>query len=406
MKTMQALASSRLFGSILLISGCCIGAGMLGLPILSALAGFKPSFVMFLLCWAFMTTTGLLLLEVTLWFPDDVNIISMSSQTLGKVGKAIAWGTFLFLFYCILVAYVAGSGMMIVDFLQQYAHIQIAPWIGSLLCTLLLGGMLYAGTHITDLFNRVLMLGLIGTYVALVILGCPYIDHERLSHQDWRYAPLAIPTMILSFGFHNLVPSIATYLHRNRRQLTLAILMGSLIPLGIYLIWEALVLSLIPLEGEHSFRTVLNEGQLVTQALKAASGSFWVVNVTEGFAFFAIVTSFIGVGLSFVDFLADGCKIPKDNSLGKLLLCFLVLFPPYIFAFLYPHVFLTALNYAGGIGAVLLFGILPAVMVWVGRYQKKLGTKPLVPGGKVVLALIILFSLAVMALQIVDVEII
>ena len=38
----------KLLGGILLVAGCCIGAGMLGLPVLSAQAGFKPSVVMFL----------------------------------------------------------------------------------------------------------------------------------------------------------------------------------------------------------------------------------------------------------------------------------------------------------------------------------------------------------------------
>ncbi len=38
---------NNLLGGILLIAGCCIGAGMLGLPVLSALAGFTPSLFMF-----------------------------------------------------------------------------------------------------------------------------------------------------------------------------------------------------------------------------------------------------------------------------------------------------------------------------------------------------------------------
>jgi tyrosine-specific transport protein len=57
------------------------------------------------------------------------------------------------------------------------------------------------------------------------------------------------------------------------------------------------------------------------------------------------------------------------------------------------------LNYAGGIGAVLLFGVLPAAMVWAGRYKQGLGSKEIVPGGKLTLILVIAISLTVMALQ-------
>src|ERR1700733_232103 len=105
--------SGSLPGAILLISGCCIGAGMLGLPVLSALAGFVPSLCMFLLSWLFMTATALLLLEVNLQFKEEVNIVSMAEKTLGLPGKLAAWGCFLFLFYAIGVAYLAGSGDLI-----------------------------------------------------------------------------------------------------------------------------------------------------------------------------------------------------------------------------------------------------------------------------------------------------
>ncbi|MEI8125905.1 MAG: aromatic amino acid transport family protein, partial [Parachlamydiaceae bacterium] len=49
-------------------------------------------------------------------------------------------------------------------------------------------------------------------------------------------------------------------------------------------------------------------------------------------------------------------------------------------------------NYAGAFGAVTLFGILPALMVWAGRYNKKFATQTFVPGGKIVLLGIILLS--------------
>lgn len=391
---------NRTVGSTLLISGCCIGAGMLGLPTLSAIAGFTPTLAMFMICWAFMLCTGLLLLETNLWFVDEVNLVSMAERTLGLIGKIIAWSMFLFLFYSLLVAYVAGSGILAADLLQEISGISIPQWMGSLFCTLLLGVMLYIGTQATDQFNRLLMAGLIASYIILVFIGIPHVHVERLMHQDWSCAPLAIPAMILSFGFHNLVPSLTSYLGRDVSKLKKAIIVGSVIPLGIYLIWEAIILGLIPLDGENGFRSALNEGQIVTQVLKSAAGGLWIVEVAQAFAFFALVTSFIGVALSFIDFLADGLHIKKSKASGKALLCLLVLTPPYLFAFIYPQVFLSALNYAGGVGATILFGVLPAAMVWVGRYRKKMGQTPILPGGKYALVLIILFSVLVVCLEI------
>ncbi len=76
------------FGSALLIAGCCIGAAMLGLPVLTALAGFQPSVVMFVIAWLFMTTTGLLLTEVNIAFGDKAGIVTMAERTLGRREKS------------------------------------------------------------------------------------------------------------------------------------------------------------------------------------------------------------------------------------------------------------------------------------------------------------------------------
>lgn len=395
----QSKSPGSLFGGILLISGCCIGAGMLGLPVLSAMAGFVPSLAMLLLAWLFMLSTGLLVLEVNLWFKEEVSLISMAGRALGIPGKVVAWVGFLFLFYAIMVAYISGSGELLADFVANMTGYLVPPWVCSLFLSLFFGCFLYLGTKSVDLFNRCMMGGLIVTYLILVTLGFPHIRPSRLGHQDWSSAFLVLPTMIISFGYHNLIPSLKTYFNGDVRRLRLAILIGSAIPMLIYLLWEVLILGLIPLEGEGGFRQGFDQGDLATQLLKGAVGSPWVIAFAQYFAFFAIVTSFLGVGLSFVDFLADGLHIKKTIR-GKLLLCLAVVLPPYIFSVLYPKVFIMALSYAGAFGVVILFGILPAAMVWAGRYYKKLDTVPQLPGGKPALLLVFAYAVAVILLQI------
>lgn len=404
MKTEHSSPAGSVPGAILLISGCCIGAGMLGLPVMSAITGFEPSLVMFILSWLFMTTTALLLLEVNLWFTDEVSIISMAGRTLGIGGKVVAWLCFAFLFYALGVAYIAGSGELISAFVTETTGYHLLNWVGSLAVSVLFGACVYLGTHTVDMFNRILMVGLVLTYLLLVVLGAPHVDPEYFKHKDWSVAVMVLPVMIIAFGFHNMIPSLTTYLKGDAKRLRLAIICGSAIPLVIYLIWEWLILGLVPVHGEGGFLQVLEEGNMATDVLKTAVGSLWVVDIAQYFAFFAILTSFLGNSLSFVDFLADGLQVKKDR-LGKLWLCLLVIGPPFILAFVYPRIFLSALNYAGAFGAMILFGILPAAMVWAGRYHKNLGhSRTMVPGGKATLLLIILFACVIMALQFVDVS--
>lgn len=385
-----------LAGGILLVAGCCIGAGMLGLPVMSALTGFYPTLAMFFASWLFMVTTGLLLLEVNLWFGGDISVVTMADKTLGLPGKLVAWFGFLFIFYALFVAYISGIGQLTSAFILQFTGMETSPRLGSSLITLFFGWAIFSGTRTVDWVNRFLVAGLVLCYFLLIAFGLPHIQTEYLQHRDWSYAWMVVPTMIISFGFHNMIPSLTTYFHCDLKRLVKAIVIGSALPLGIYLLWESLILGLIPPGIQAS---ALDNQDMATQALNSAVGNTLVSDLAEYFAFFAITSSFITIALSFFHFLADGLQVKSDTK-GKILLSLLVVVPPYIFSFLYPKLFLIALNYAGGIGAVLLFGVLPAAMVWVGRYRLHLVGKRIVPGGRFTLALVIAISVVVMGLQI------
>lgn len=399
MATHQTTQTGSVPGGILLITGCCIGAGMLGLPVLSSVAGFKPSVVMFIISWLFMSCTALLLLEVNLWFDEEVSLVSMADRTLGIFGKVVAWICFLFLFYALGVAYIAGSGELISDFTLDLIGINIPKWGGSLALCIFFAIFLYLGTRAVDLFNRLLMLGLAIAYVLLVFIGIPHVNSEYLQYRQWSLAPFVLPVMMISFGFHNLIPSLTAYLKRDRKRLRITVLIGSSLPLLIYIIWEWLILGLVPMEGERGFLHALKQGDMATHVLRSATNSVWIIDVAQYFAFFAILTSFLGNSLSFVHFLSDGFKI-KRTPMAKIFLCALVIVPPFIFALDFPRVFLSALNYAGAYGAMTLFGLLPVGMVWAGRYYRNQKGDHLVPGGKATLIVISLLALTVMLLQI------
>ena len=369
---------------------------MLGLPLVTATAGFLPTLVIFLSSWAFMAATGLLLLEANLWFAQGTNLMTLSEYTLGKGAKYAVAFLFLFLFYCLMVAYLAGGGALISEFFEQTMGIHLKAHQGAVALVVIFGIVIFLGTRQVDLVNRLLMVGLGISYAGLIFLGMPHIELKNLSHAEWSYALPAFPAMIISFGFHNLVPSLTDYLEKNGRALRFSILVGSAIPLLVYLLWEALILGIV-VPGEH-IKEAIDSGAMVTTLLRNAVGSSVVVDLMEAFAFFALITSFIAVALSFVDFLADGLHVEK-NAGGSLLLISLVMVPPLFFAYLYPTIFLMALTYAGAFGAVILFGIIPVLMVWRGRYHEGRKGPQMLPGGKIALLLIGLFACFVFLLQ-------
>jgi tyrosine-specific transport protein len=195
----------------------------------------------------------------------------------------------------------------------------------------------------------------------------------------------------VSFAYQGIIPTLANYMHYDAKKIRQAILIGSFIPLLAYVIWEWLILGIIPLEGTQGLKAALIAGHNAVYPLKYFIHNNLVNTLALFFAFFALVTSFIGVTLGLRDFLADGLNIEKKGK-GKGLLVGLVFFVPLAISVGYPHIFLIALEYAGGLGSALLLGLLPIVMVWKGRYCLHLSpAHHQLPGGKYLLILLGLF---------------
>jgi tyrosine-specific transport protein len=387
-------------GGILLIVGSCIGAGMLGLPIQTGLSGFFPSVFMFFLSWAFMTTTALLVVEVNGWFSRKVNFLTMTEQTLGKFGKAMCWVTYLFLFYALLVAYISGSGSLLSTIFQNSFSISLPMWGGSLFFVVLFGWVVYLGTRGVDLFNRLLMFVKVAFFVLFLFIGVRYIQPALLMRSDTHHMLSSLPLLVIAFGFHNIIPSLTSYLNGDLKRVRLTIIGGSLSCLVIYIIFEWVVLGIVPLGGAHGLAASLKQDMEASQAVSAIVRSPWVRTFAQGFGFVALLTSFLAQTMSLVHFLADGMKVNTKQK-ENLWICVLALLPPLVFSFFFPNLFFKALNFAGGICAVILFGLLPVGMVWMGRYRRQTATGYTVPGGKLALGLVVLFSLLILSVQLV-----
>ena len=59
------LNAGTIFGGALLVTGTCIGAGMIGLPVKTAAIGFYPIVLLFSAVWLLMTCSAFLMLEAS-----------------------------------------------------------------------------------------------------------------------------------------------------------------------------------------------------------------------------------------------------------------------------------------------------------------------------------------------------
>lgn len=380
-------------GGALLIAGTAIGVGMLALPVVTGQSGFAPSVTLYFLCWLFMLATALLLLEVSLWLPPDSSFISIAEKLLGAPGKAFFWLVYLFLFVTVMTAHVDGGGAIVQ---------QVLGWTGPLatfVYVLAIVPIIYLGTRTVDRINMVLISGVILSYLAFVFLAAPKVQPALLIHANWGKAWLALPILFTAFTFQVIIPSLIAYLKRDVAKIRKSIFFGSLLPLLIYLVWEYVILGVIPAEQLAVAQTL---GQNAIAPLRDHVTSPFLYKIGNAFAFFALTCSFVPLALSFFDFLADGLHWKKEGH-DRILLISLVFGLPTLIALIYPSLFLIALGYAGGVSCAILFGIMPPLLAWIGRYRmhQPKSTWQL-PGGKPLLLVLMLLGFAILVAEFVQ----
>lgn len=385
---------NRVFGAILLIAGTAVGAAMLALPVATGRAGFAPSFITMLFSWLYLTYAAFCILEVNLAVEVKGNLISMASHTLGKPGKVIGWVAYLFLLYALNTAYIAGSMSLVQSTLERVTGYPVAHIFCVAPLLIIFGLLVRQGMKFVDEMNRVLMAGLVISFVLLLGFSVPHVQLSYLETYNLDYVLPSLSTILTAFGFHVIIPSLVNYLHGNVRDLRRAIWIGSSVPFVAYMLWQIATLGIIPLTGPTSIESGYLQGLNGAELLAKATDHPAISSISVAFAFFAILTSFIGVSISLFDFLADGLKI-ENRSKGKWKLFFFTFVPPLYFALSFPRVFFSSLEYAGAFGVVVLLALLPGCMVWRKRYVLKLSSPYQVPGGKAVLLLFMVTSVVI-----------
>jgi len=406
----QHAEEGSVFGASLLFAGTAIGAGMLALPAETAASGFVPSISSLVLCWAFTFITSLVTLEASWTVGRDPTkegsgFLSITRSTLGPIGEIVTGLLFWFLLSSIVIAYTSEGGELVSEFTQEKlgsgtSGTILSPQIGSAAFMSFFASLAIFGTERVDIVNRVLVFGLITTFLGLLGIGLPQIDTGLLSRANWgAIYPEVISVSILSFGAQNVVPTLLQYLGGDAGRTRKAVLIGSLIPLVMYTLWESVFLGIVPWDPDASGSKM----QVVTAL--GASGGAVVQELVEVFSACSIGSSMAGASVSLVDFFQDAIATRsnggetsriEDSGIGsRLLAAAVALVPPLGVACTYPDAFLGVLEIVGLLGAVSLYGLLPSLAVINLRQKESHETMPgRLPGGIPALYTIIAVSAA------------
>ncbi|HEY1845316.1 MAG TPA: tyrosine transporter TyrP [Buttiauxella sp.] len=389
---------NRTLGSIFIVAGTTIGAGMLAMPLASAGVGFGVTLLLLLGLWGLMCYTALLLVEVYQHVSADTGLGTLARRYLGRPGQWLTGFSMLFLMYALTAAYISGAGELLAASLSQWLSATISPTTGVLLFTVIAGSIVCIGTHMVDMFNRILFSAKIILLVVMLALMMPHIHHTNLLTLpiEKGLALSAIPVIFTSFGFHGSVPSIVSYLNGDLRKLRWVFITGSAIPLVAYIFWQLATLGAI---DSGTFGTLLAEHSGLNgllQSVRQVVATPHVELAVHLFADLALATSFLGVSLGLFDYLGDLFQRNSKAS-GRAQTGLMTFIPPLVFALFYPQGFVMALGYAGVALAILAL-IIPSLLVWKSRKNHDApGYR--VAGGKPLLALVFACGIAVIVIQ-------
>ncbi|API87625.1 amino acid permease [Francisella uliginis] len=357
--------NSRFIGSVFLIIGTTIGAGMLSLPLIVASCGFTTAIILLVLSWSVMYITAIKLLNVCAEYPLGVNFTTMMQEKASKIYLVFFSIIYLLLLYSLLAAYTTqGSSLVsMIGDVNDPNKSQIG--VSAIIFILIFGAFMFS-YKVSDYANRVFVILKFIFFIIAVVIMLFYINVKYLAAAPASISAFifAWPTLLPAFGFHNIIPVIYEYQKGDVKSIRKSIFIGSVSVLVIYMVWICLSLALIPQHGLYSYHELFTSGNNTPEGLageiKRVSGSNTLEIALNLFIHIAIITSFIGVGISLMHYIRD-LFVRYNKQIGNFAIAFICFVPPLVFTVFYPQGFILALQYAA-IFAVIIFVYTPAFL--------------------------------------------
>lgn len=389
---------SPVVGGTMLVAGTAIGAGMLGLPMISAGMWFYWSTGLLAVSWFCMLRSSQALLEVNLHFnPGD------SFHTLTKTLLGPSWSTFnglsvAFVLYTLVYAYVSGGGSVVQHMLTPIIGVAPPRVLTSLFFALLLAICIWWSSKAVDRFSILLMGGMVFALIFSLagMTGNLHLDTLLdTGNGDSRFIFVwcAVSTYLTSFCFHASVPSLVKYLGNDSKTIGACLRYGTLVALLCYFSWIVAADGVIPRD---EYKAVIEAGGNVGNLLAAAGenlGKGVILRFLEAFSLLAVATSFLGAGLGLFDYMADLCNF-DDTRPGRTKTMLVTFAPPMACGIIWPDGFLPAIGWAG-LASTVWAVIVPALLLRSCRKHFAPPADYTAPGGNNLVPLLLMYGILV-----------
>ncbi len=314
------------YQAIAMIVGTTIGAGILGMPYAISKVGLLFGVVIIVSVGCLAIGINLLVGEVSARTMGNLQLVGLTRKYLGNKAGYFMMTIFYIQLFVILTIYIIGMGEIAADF-----FIGSSFFWGLMLWTL--GSFIvFRGIEAIKSVEFVLTITIIFVVLILAVLAMPHIDLEFVKYSN--PAAFFVPYGVVLFSFSGVgtIPAAYRLLHGKNEEFKLAIVSSSLVAMFVYIVFTALVIGV----------TGYNTTEIATLGLGEAVGRnmFYIANI---FAFLAIMTSFIMLGMQLRDSMNWDFNFPYYRATAITLCVPLVIF------LLGLRQFVLAINIVGGI---------------------------------------------------------
>lgn len=366
------MASATLMGTI-------IGAGVLGIPYVVAQSGILLGIINILGVGLALLILHLCLGEITLRTKKLHQLTGYIEKYLGRKGKYFMIFSMTVGIYGALIAYIIGEGEILKMIFGG------STIIYSLIFFAIATYVIYKGVKTTGRTDMILITLMILIIAVIGILSFDKIDPTNLTGIHWANIFLPYGVILFAFVGTAAVPELREELEQNKKQMKKAIILGSIIPITIYIIFALIVVGII---GLNNFNALPPNERIATIALGIFADPRLLI-AANIFAALAMFTSFIGLGLALKGMYEIDLKFHKTAAL------IFTVIPPLIIALTGMAHFIAVLDFTGAIAGGV-DGILIMIAFWAAKKHGDRKPEYTINIGKITTAvLILMFGLGI-----------
>ena len=289
-----------LIGAIATLTGTAIGAGFLGVPGVVAKSGFLVGALHIIALGLIMMFINLCMGEISLRTKGNHQLPGYAKKYLGKIGMGKMFFAMIFGIYAALAAYILGEGQslsfMIFGTMKYSLIMGIAFFV-------VMTALIYTGIIALKKGETIGLIAVISIVALISIFFIPKISVGNLAYGTNgimnSFAPFGV--VLFSFLAFSVMPELEKELKGNERMMKRAIIIGSAIPIILYLLF--------------AFVTVGFAGKATPEIATFVFG-----RVPTILAVFTMFTAFFALSMAMRDMYVLDMKLKKNMAV--ILTCF------------------------------------------------------------------------------------